>query len=92
MVSIKQGINYLLHNRAQFCDSLVRNFLWFLPDKPYLSLRYRCRMGHWIDWQKPKTFTEKLQWLKVYDYKQKNDLYLKNSYNYIDKVVSSNGK
>lgn len=69
MPSIKQGINYLLHNRAQFCDSLVRNFLWFLPDKPYLSLRYRCLMGHWIDWKNPKTFTEKLQWLKVYDYK-----------------------
>lgn len=26
-------------------------------------------MGHWIDWKNPKTFTEKLQWLKVYDYK-----------------------
>ena len=26
-------------------------------------------MGHWIDWRDPKTFTEKLQWLKVYDYK-----------------------
>lgn len=69
MSSINNAINYLLHNRAQFCDSLVRNFLWFLPDKPYLSLKYRCLMGHWIDWKKPKTFTEKLQWLKVYDYK-----------------------
>ena len=69
MSSINNAINYLLHNRAQFCDSLVRNFLWFLPDKLYLSLRYRCLMGHWIDWKKPKTFTEKLQWLKVYDYK-----------------------
>ena len=69
MSSINNAINYLLHNRAQFCDSFVRNFLWFLPDKPYLSLRYRCLMGHWIDWKKPKTFTEKLQWLKVYDYK-----------------------
>ena len=26
-------------------------------------------MGHWIDWKNPKTFTEKLQWLKVYDFK-----------------------
>lgn len=69
MVSIKRGINYLLHNRAQFCDSLVRNFLGFLPDKLYLSLRYRCKMGHWINWKNPKTFTEKIQWLKIYDYK-----------------------
>lgn len=41
--------------------------LW--PDKLYLSLIYRSKMGHWIDWKNPKSFTEKLQWLKVYDYK-----------------------
>ena len=69
MVSIIRGINYLIHNRAQFCDSFVKNFLSFLPDKLYLSLRYRCKVGHWINWKDPKTFTEKLQWLKVYDYK-----------------------
>lgn len=69
MSSISRGINYLLHNRVRFCDSIVKNYLGFLPDKLYLSLRYRCKMGHWIDWKNPKTFTEKLQWLKVYDYK-----------------------
>ena len=26
-------------------------------------------MGHWIDWKHPKTFTEKLQWLKLYNRK-----------------------
>lgn len=26
-------------------------------------------MGHWINWKHPKTFTEKLQWLKIYDFK-----------------------
>ena len=69
MPSIKRGLNYLLHNRMEFCDSFVKNFLGFLPDKIYLSLRYRCKMGRWINWKDPKTFTEKLQWLKVNDYK-----------------------
>lgn len=69
MPSIKQGLNHLLHNRVQFCDSIVKNFFSGLPDKVYLSLRYRCQMGHWINWKNPKTFTEKLQWLKIYDYK-----------------------
>lgn len=69
MPSIRKAINYLMHNQLQFIDSCVKN-LWFLfPDKLYLSLRYRCQMGHWIDWKHPRTFTEKLQWLKVYDYK-----------------------
>lgn len=69
MISIKQGIYYLIHNRALFCDAIVKNFLFFLPDKVYLSLRYRCLMGHWINWKHPKTFSEKLQWLKVYGFK-----------------------
>ena len=46
-------------------DSIVVHCLSFLPDKVYLSLRYRCKMGHWIDWKNPKTFTEKIQWLKI---------------------------
>ena len=46
-------------------DSFVAHCLSFLPDKLYLSLRYRCKMGYWIDWKNPKTFTEKIQWLKI---------------------------
>lgn len=69
MTSIIRGICYLKHNRAQFCDSIVKNFFSWLPDKLYLSLRYRFQMGHWINWKNPTTFTEKLQWLKIYDYK-----------------------
>lgn len=67
MVSIKRGIKHLVTNRSLFCDSIVRNFLSFLPDKLYISLRYRCIMGHWIDWSNPKLFSEKLQWLKVFN-------------------------
>lgn len=69
MVSISRGINYLCHNRAQFCDSIVKNFLSWLPDRLYLSLRFRCQMGYWIDWKNPKTFSEKIQWLKIYNRK-----------------------
>lgn len=47
-------------------DRRVVKYLWFLPDKLYLSLRYRLKMGRWINWKHPKLFTEKIQWLKVY--------------------------
>lgn len=69
MPSIKRAINYLLHNRTQFIDSSIKNFGFLIPDKLYLSLRYRCLMGSWINWNNPKTFTEKLQWLKLYNRK-----------------------
>lgn len=67
MKLILKSLNYLLFNRAQFCDCLVKYFLGFLPDKLYLSLRYRILMGKWINWKQPKLYQEKLQWLKVYN-------------------------
>ena len=67
MASIKRGFKYLLTNRALFCDSFIKNYLGFLPDKLFLTLRYRCILGHWINWKNPQTFSEKIQWLKIYD-------------------------
>lgn len=40
-----------------------------LPDKIYLSVLYRLKKNRWIDWQRPRTFNEKLQWLKLYNRK-----------------------
>lgn len=48
-------------------DALVRKLGRWLPDKPYLQIRYRCNMGRWIHWNNPTLYQEKLQWLKVYD-------------------------
>ena len=37
-----------------------------LPDKLYLSLLYRVKFKKKLDWKNPKTFNEKIQWLKLY--------------------------
>ena len=47
--------------------AIVQNFFRWLPDKPYLQLLYRFKMGHRLDLKNPKTFTEKIQWLKLND-------------------------
>lgn len=39
----------------------------FIPDEVYLKICFRIRMGHWPDLKSPRTFSEKLQWLKLYD-------------------------
>lgn len=44
-----------------------RGWLNFLPDKAYLSILYRANFKKKIDWKNPKTFNEKLQWLKLID-------------------------
>lgn len=47
-------------------------------DKLYLKLSYRCKMGKSLDLENPQLFSEKLQWLKLYDRK---DIYTQ----YVDK-------
>ena len=44
-----------------------RGWLDSLSDKTYLSIMYRATFGKKLNWDNPKTFSEKLQWLKLYD-------------------------
>lgn len=69
MSVMSRATHLLLHNPYQFLDSTIKNLGFLFPDKLYLTLRYRCLMGKWIDWKNPVTYTEKIQWLKIYDYK-----------------------
>ncbi len=38
-----------------------------LPDKIYLSLKFYNVFGRFPNWKNPQTYSEKLQWLKLYD-------------------------
>lgn len=38
-----------------------------IPDEPYLKFIYFCCFGKRLNLDNPKTFSEKLQWLKLYD-------------------------
>lgn len=49
--------------------AIVRNYCGWLPDALYLKLLYRFKMGHCLDLHNPQTFTEKIQWLKLYNRK-----------------------
>lgn len=64
---IRRAVSYLLHDRSKFCDSLVANLLFWLPDEQYLKLRFRFKMGYWPNLKEPKTFVEKINWLKLHD-------------------------
>lgn len=44
-----------------------RRWLRIIPDKAYLSLMYRGSFGKKLNWKTPRTYNEKLQWLKLYD-------------------------
>lgn len=45
---------------------LVSKYNWLFPTKLYVKLLFRLRMGYKLNLKNPKTFNEKLQWLKLY--------------------------
>ena len=61
------NIKKIIKNRENV-NSLMRIFR-FIPDELYLKIMYRLRMGKKLNLKNPKTFNEKLQWLKLHDRK-----------------------
>lgn len=51
-----------------------REVLNWINDETYLKIAFRITMGKKLDLNNPKTFSEKIQWLKLYD---RNPLYTK---------------
>lgn len=41
---------------------------FFIPSVVYCSIEFKRRIGHRLDIKAPKTFNEKMQWLKLYDH------------------------
>lgn len=74
MSKISTAIRLIKENRGELKASIVKLFSPLFPDRRYLSLMFRYRMGYNINWERPKTFSEKLQWLKIYD---RNPIYTK---------------
>jgi len=50
----------------------VRGFFNWMPDSLYLKMIFRAKCGYFLNLKNPRTFNEKLQWLKLYDH---NPLY-----------------
>lgn len=61
-----------------------RKMLNWLPDKVFLNAAFRARFGRKLDLRNPKTFNEKLQWMKLYNrnpvYTMMVDKYLVRNY------------
>ena len=51
------------------CRILLIRVIKFIPDKMFVKIYYRIYTGKKLNLENPKTFNEKLQWLKIYDRK-----------------------
>ena len=62
------GLKYYLSSPANMFDFFAsRNMLNWMSDEAFLKRKFKLRMGYELDLDNPKTFNEKLQWLKLYD-------------------------
>ncbi len=45
----------------------IKTFLKIIPDTLYIKMLYRMHFGKKLDLNNPRTFNEKIQWLKIHD-------------------------
>ncbi len=62
-VSIEQNLEEV--DKAS--DEVKKRWHYFYDDTEYLSRMFKRKMGYDLDIDHPKTFNEKLQWLKLHD-------------------------
>lgn len=67
MNRIKKFFDYLLNNHSALGIALLHRLAFMVPDKLYLQLLFRLKNGQSLNLTTPQNFTEKIQWLKLYD-------------------------
>lgn len=66
---INRFFYYLFHEPLTLAAILAARVAIIIPDKFYLKIEYKHRVGRLLDLDNPILFSEKLQWLKLYNRK-----------------------
>lgn len=64
---IRRAFYWLFHSPRDFAITVLDYLAPWLPDKFFIRLHFRLSMGYPLNLKNPKTFSEKLQWLKFND-------------------------
>lgn len=67
MKKIKHLILYLFTQPSVVFAYICRKLSPILPAKLFLLLMHRIKFGYWMNFNDPQTYSEKLQWQKLYD-------------------------
>lgn len=72
----KTAADCLLHRPQELLLAAGQNgLLNFIPDKTYLKAVFKAETGYPLSLKHPKTYNEKLQWIKLYDRKPEYTTY-----------------
>lgn len=66
---MKKIMQYIIHPSKIILYGMNKGYFRWIPDKTYLKWKYMLNMKKKLDLENPKSFNEKLQWLKLYDRK-----------------------
>ena len=70
MSIINKFLEYIRSPKTAILSFMIHTAkMW--NDETFLKLQFRLRMGYKLNLDNPKTFSEKLQWLKLYDHNPK---------------------
>lgn len=69
MHSLEVLKRFLTNRSLRFSYLSEMGLLKWMPDSMYLKNKYRTLLGRKLDLDNPKSFNEKLQWLKIHDRK-----------------------
>lgn len=69
MHSLEVLKRFLTNRSLRFSYLSEMGLLKWMPDSMYLKNKYRTLLGRELDLDNPKSFNEKLQWLKIHDRK-----------------------
>ena len=65
--TICQKLYILFNPKLRFIGLNSKGFFRFLDDETCIKKLFKVKMGYQLDLDNPKTFNEKLQWLKLHD-------------------------
>lgn len=63
------NLKRILKNPRLILTFILFRYCHWIDDKTYLRILYFIYLGKWLHLNSPRTFNEKLQWLKLYDHR-----------------------
>ena len=64
---MRKPLKFILDNNYRFIVLTNKNFYNKMDDKEFIQKLFKSHMGYSLNLDYPKTFNEKLQWLKLYN-------------------------
>ena len=68
MTLINKAFKYLTDSKYRTFIKMKKGFYNHLSDEEYLKIRFQYKLDQKLNLTEPKTFNEKIQWLKIHDH------------------------